>query len=348
MTVTEVSAESERDAAAWQEYVEASAEASLYHAIEWRDVITRTFGHRPVYLMARDGSRVCGVLPLIEMRSALFGHFIVSLPFFNYGGILADSPEAGCELARAAIARARGSRASHIELRQLFARPELTDGWSLRQHKAALVIPLAADPKPHWDGLSSRLRGKVRKAEKNGAEFVVGRAELLPEFYSLFALNMRDLGTPVYSPALFENVLRACGEAANVLLIRRAGKPTAAAIALRKGHQIELPWICQNYAESSFNSNEFLYWKSLEWSCAQGAKELDLGRSSIDAGTYRFKIQWNPDVRTLNWYTWTASGVPAPQLTPDSPKYALAVRCWQKLPLAVANLIGPAIVRNIP
>ena len=288
------------------------------------------------------------MLPLIQMKSALFGHFLVSLPFFNYGGIIADSPETGRELAMAAIEAARRLRAGHVELRQHLPRTELADGWSLMNHKAALVIPLAEDPKAHWDGLSSRLRGKVRKAEKNGAEFVVGGSELLPEFYPLFALNMRDLGTPVYSRALFENVMRAAGDSANVLIVRRGGKPAAGAIALRKGSRMELPWICQDYAETPFNVNEFLYWKSLEWSCSRGLRELDLGRSSIDAGTYKFKTQWNPEIQTLNWYTWTPSGSSAPKLSPDSPKYRLAVRCWQKLPVAVANLIGPSIVRNIP
>jgi FemAB-related protein (PEP-CTERM system-associated) len=282
------------------------------------------------------------------MNSALFGHFLVSLPFLNYGGILADGPEAERALASAAITLAGDGGASHIELRQHFASSGPMEGWTVKQHKAALVVQLAAGATPLWDGLSSRLRGKVRKAEKNGAEFFVGGKELIPEFYSLFALNMRDLGTPVYNRSLFEEVLGACSEQTKVMLVRRAGKPAAAAIAIRGGARIEMPWICQNYAESVFNANEFLYWKAIEWSCARGAKQLDLGRSSVDAGTYRFKIQWNPEVQALHWYYWVPRGKPEPQLTPNSPKYALAVKCWQKLPLPVANLLGPGIVRNIP
>jgi FemAB-related protein (PEP-CTERM system-associated) len=345
MKVTELAA---TDDASWQEYCHRSPKSSFYHSLGWRDVIRKSFGHKSWYLIAREGAEVCGVLPLVEMRSALFGHFLVSLPFLNYGGILAETPQAERQLALAAIELATRQKASHIELRQSFPFSEPLEGWTLRQHKAALTIPLARDPKPHWDGLSSRLRGKVRKAEKNEATFTAGGKDDLAAFYSLYALNMRDLGTPVYASAFFENILDRCGQCAEILLARRAGRPAAAAIALRKGDRIELPWICQDYSQSSYNMNEFLYWKSIEWACAQGSAVLDLGRSSIDAGTYKFKVQWNPTVQPLYWYYWTMPGAPLPQLNPDNPKYKLAVRFWKKLPLGVANRLGPWIVRNIP
>ena len=332
----------------WENFSGPPGRGSLYHALVWRRVIREAFGHRPHYLVARNGSGVRGLLPLVEMKSALFGHFLVSLPFLNYGGIVADGAEAEAELARGAVDVARECGASHIELRQASPMQEGIEGWTLRQHKAALVIKLASDSKAHWDGISSRLRGKVRKAEKNEATFAVSGAESLDAFYGLYALNMRDLGTPVYARAFFERVVSTMGDCARILLVRRAGHPAAAAIALRHGNTIELPWICQDYRESAFNVNEFLYWKAIEWACASGASELDLGRSSIDAGTYRFKVQWNPEIRPLYWYYWTAPGVPLPQLNPDNPKFALAVRCWKKLPLGVANRVGPWIVRNIP
>jgi len=338
----------EQDGKSWQEYVHHSPQATFYHALGWRDVIKRAFGHRPWYLIARQGAEICGVLPLVEMQSALFGHFLVSLPFLNYGGILAETPEVERLLAEAAIELARRQGASHIELRQAFPLSEPLDGWTLRRHKAALTVPLAADPKPPWEALSSRLRGKVRKAEKNGATFTVAGKEDLAAFYSVYALNMRDLGTPVYARAFFEGIL-GCGEqCAEILLVRRAGRPAAGAIAVHQGGRIEMPWICQDYSQSGFNVNEFLYWKAIEWACEQGVARLDLGRSTIDAGTYRFKLQWNPDVQTLHWYYWTRPGVPLPQLNPDNPKYAIAARIWKKLPLGVANRLGPWIVRNIP
>jgi FemAB-related protein (PEP-CTERM system-associated) len=332
----------------WQSYVSNAPNASLYHRLEWRDILLRTFGHRARYLMARRNGRVAGVFPLIEMSSPLFGHFFVSLPFVNFGGIVADTPEVETALASAATHLFGKTSAKHIEVRQSSPGNSWpASGWHLRQHKAALVLPIQSDPEPHWTGLSSRLRGKVRKAEKSGAGFSVTAADGLADFYRVFALNMRDLGTPVYTPALFRNVLGMWPES-SVLLVHLNGKPVAGAIAVRRGGHIELPWICSDYSRSSSYVNEYLYWKSIEWACSTGGVELDFGRSSVDAGTYRFKIQWNPEVRPLFWYYWLAPGTELPVLNPSNPKYELAVRWWKKMPVEVANRIGPWIVRNIP
>jgi serine/alanine adding enzyme len=332
----------------WQTYVESAPQASLYHALEWRHVLLRAFGHRSWYLMAQDDGKTRGVLPLVEMKSSLFGHFFVSLPFLDYGGILADTPEHEAALATAATDLAATRGAHHIELRQSFAAARrAVGGWKLRQHKAALVIPLNVDTDTHWSGLNSRLRGKVRKAEKSAAAFSVGTAEELDDFYRVFCLNMRDLGTPVYGPAFFQNVLRFAKDA-TVLLVRREGRPAAGAIALRRGERVELPWICSDYSQSSFYVNEYLYWNAIQWACRSGARELDLGRCSTDGGVFRFKMQWNPEVRPLFWYYWLASGIALPALSPNNPKYELAIRCWKKMPLALANRVGPWIVRNIP
>jgi serine/alanine adding enzyme len=225
----------------WQRYVHSCPNASLYHKLEWRDIVVRTFGHRSRYLMAVQNRAVTGVLPLVEMQSHLFGHSMVSLPFVNYGGIVADTPECEAALAAAAIDIASRAGTRYVELRQPFAAASWAEQkWKVRRHKAALVICLEAEPCAMWTSLSSRLRGKVRKAEKSGAVFCTGLAELLKDFYQVFALNMRDLGTPVHSLIFFENILRYANNA-TVLLVRREKRPVAAAIALRDHDRIELP-----------------------------------------------------------------------------------------------------------
>ncbi|QOZ54563.1 FemAB family XrtA/PEP-CTERM system-associated protein [Bradyrhizobium sp. CCBAU 53338] len=332
----------------WQGYVERASQASLYHALGWRDVLQHSFGHRSWYLMARYRGETRGVLPLVEMKSSLFGHSLVSLPFLDYGGVLADGPEYEAALTTAAVDLATKRSAQHVELRQSTAatRPS-EDGWMLRQHKAALVIPLDADADMHWSRLNSRLRGKIRKAEKSDATFSIGTLEVLSDFYRVFCLNMRNLGTPVYSLAFFKNVLR-FAEDATVLIVHREGRPAAAAIALRRNGLVELPWICSDYSQSSFYVNEYLYWSALQWACQSGAHELNLGRCSVDGGVFRFKQQWNPEVRPLFWYYWAPPGVTPPELSPSNPRYAVAIHCWKKMPLALANRLGPWIVRNIP
>jgi FemAB-related protein (PEP-CTERM system-associated) len=285
------------------------------------------------------------VLPLVELKTRLFGHFMVSLPFFDYAGILADDAEAEAALGEAAVALARRTGARHIELRQAGS---LGLGWTARRHKVALVVPLSADPTPLWAGLSSRLRGKVRKAEKAGARCALEGPEGLAGFYSVFARNMRDLGTPVYPLRLFQDLLAELPHAARLFVVRRDGRPVAGALGLLHRDRLELPWICADHAGSRDYVNELLYWSVIRWSCEQRLAELDLGRSTVGSGPHRFKAQWKPLERPLHWYYWSAPGTSLPQLNPDNPRYRLAIGCWRRLPLRVANALGPRIVRGIP
>lgn len=333
---------------AWDAYVTAAPNGSCYHAIVWRDILRRSFGHRPHYLAALAGGAVVGVLPLFEMKSWLFGHYLVSLPFVNYGGILADGPEVEAALAEAAMHLAARRGAGHIELRQSFESGlDAGQGWQVRHHKAALIVPIEPDPERHWSALSSRLRGKVRKAERAGAVFSRAGVDALDGFYRVFAKNMRDLGTPVHRPQLFRTILERV-PGSEILLVELHGRPVATALAIRSGDTIELPWIASDYDVSSHHVNEFLYWKAIEMACGVRAGHLDLGRSSIGAGTYTFKLQWKPKVVPLFWSYWLPAGRALPELAPSNPKYALAITCWKKLPVRVANGIGPHIVRNIP
>lgn len=331
-----------RDAGAWSAYV-ARHPGALYHDLRWKELIETVFGHRCHYRLAMEGDVVRGVLPLVEMKSRLFGHFLVSLPFFNHAGILAGDLAAETALALDAARLAERLGARHVELRQT---TPLGIPWTLRQHKVAMVVPLSEDPQPLWSALSSRMRGKVRKAGGNGAVFSLHGPERLADFYSVFAGNMRDLGTPVYSQRLFEAVFRSAPGRVHLFLVHVHGRPASAAIGLASSDgTLELPWICSTYESYG---NEFLYWSIIEWACKEKFRILDLGRSSVGSGPYRFKKQWNPEERPLYWYYWTAPGVPVPQLNPENPKYRLAIRCWQKLPLPVVNLLGPRIVRYIP
>ena len=254
--IIELSDRRKADAEEWQRYDRGAAMASLYHGIEWRKILQLSFGHRSYYLMARHEGAIRGVLPLVEMQSILFGHFFVSLPFLNYGGIVADGPEYSAALAAAAAKLTTERGGTHLELRQELAQPALSGTrWMVRHHKAALVVHLEIDPAAHWSKLSSRLRGKVRKAEKSGASFSLAGEERLEDFYKVFAINMRDLGTPVHSRSFFRNIFALAGNA-KVLLVHRNGEPVAAAIALARGTRVELPWICSNYEQSGANVND--------------------------------------------------------------------------------------------
>ncbi len=328
----------------WRQFAAGRPGASIYHDPRWRQVFQESFGHRCEYLAARSDGRVTGILPLVRLETLLFGRFLVSLPFVTYGGMLAEDPRSAAALASAAVELARSCRARHIELRQ---REEAAIGWDCRRHKVSLAVRLPERVEQAWSALSSRLRGKVRKAERSGAAFAALGPEGLPGFYAVFARNMRDLGTPVYPRRFFQSIAQNFPEALCLFQVTREGRVAAAAFGLRCGEELQLPWICSDYRYSKDYLNEFLYWSVLAWAHGQGLRVVDFGRSTAGSGGHRFKLQWNPEERRLPWYYWSPNGA-APRADPQNPRYRLAVRCWRHLPLAVANRLGPPIVRGLP
>lgn len=326
-------------------YVAGHPHASAYHRPLWLDVIRRSFGHETRYLAAESLHGMVGVLPLVLFQSRLFGRFAVSVPFFNYGGVLADSQDIERALLERAVAEATSIGATHLELRhsrQTF--PELT----AKRHKVAMHLALPPSPDALWNGIDRKLRNQVRKAEKSELDAACGGAELLNEFYSVFCRNMRDLGTPVYGRNFFKEVLSALGGSAQVFVVRHRGQPAAASITHVHGSTIEVPWASAMREFNPFCANVLLYWTMLQFATAQRLRTFDFGRSSRDAGTFHFKRQWGAIPHDLVWEYWSAGERPSTDVSPANPKFNLAIRVWQKLPLAVANTVGPRIVRNIP
>jgi serine/alanine adding enzyme len=326
-------------------YVESHPDASAYHRPIWLDIVKAAFGHDTKYLVAERDDRVVGVLPLVFFRSRLFGRFAVSMPFFNYGGILADDIEAERQLLERAIAETQAAGGSHLELRhvrQHFA--ELTP----RKHKVAMELALAPDAEQQWSALDRKIRNQVRKAEKSGLQAEEGGVELLPAFYEVFAHNMRDLGTPVYSRKLFREVLTRVPDASRLCVVRSEGRPVAASLVHWHGATIEVPWASALRAFNPMCANVFLYWHMVRAAIGRGMRTFDFGRSTPDEGTFHYKKQWGAEPRPLVWEYWTAKGNAVPQMNPGNPKFDLAIRTWQRLPIRVATALGPLVVRNIP
>ena len=343
----------EGDRAAWDAFVAArdttargaapEAEAATgYHEWAWRGVFTRAFAHTPVYLTARRGGAIEGVLPLVEIRSRLFGRSLTALPFVNYGGVVADTDEAARALVDAAGAEARARRSRHVEIRHIGRRfPDLP----CRQHKVSMWLRLAPGL---WDGFDRKVRNQVRKAEKSGLAAVTGGAELLAEFYAVFARNMRDLGTPVYSRRLFEEVLSAFPDRARITVVRLGARPVAAGVTYRSGLRVEIPWASSLREHNNLCPNHLLYWHALQAAQAGGAEIFDFGRSTPHEGTYKFKAQWGAVPVPLHWeYVLPAGGDP-PDQSPRNPKFQAAIAAWQRCPLWLANALGPRIVGSIP
>lgn len=333
------------DSAAWDAFVNRHPDATGYHLWAWRDLFVSAFGHEAIYLAALREGAVVGILPIVVLDTWLFGRFAVSLPFVNYGGVVADDDGAARALADEAARLAGERKWKHLEVRHLEQRfPEL----AAKRHKVGMYLPLAPDETRQWEQVDRKVRNQVRKAQKSGFETAQGGVELLGEFYQVFARNMRDLGTPVYAPGFFGAVLRAFPDRARLFVVRDKSTPVSASLTFAWRDMVEVPWASSLKEYRSQCPNMLLYWEMLRAAVAAGAGTFDFGRSTPDEGTFHFKRQWGAEPRPMCWEYWLPAGQTLPDQSPKNPKFAAAISVWQKLPVGVANRLGPAIVRGIP
>jgi FemAB-related protein (PEP-CTERM system-associated) len=328
----------------WTKYVASRADATGYHEWPWRQVFKRAFDHESIYLAARREGELVGVLPLVLLDSWLFGRALISLPFLNYGGVIADDDRAADALLEHAVALAGAHRCRHVELRhskQQFA------ALPCKQHKVAMLLTLQP-PTALWESLDRKVRNQVRKAQKSGLTFQSGHADLLDSFYDVFARNMLDLGTPVYGRNFFAEILAAFPGRGHIHVVRKDEIPVAAGFTFQTGARLEIPWASSIREFNALCPNHLLYWSILESAAANGIAIFDFGRSTPNEGTYKFKEQWGAQPLPLCWEYGAMAGGELPNTSPTNPKFQLAVSVWKKLPLGVATRLGPSIVRAIP
>ena len=335
----------EEDIEAWNTYVANSQATSLYHRAEWKQLIFRTFGHTGFYYIAKDSlQNIIGILPLIRLNSRLFGDFMVSMPYFNYGGAVADHPAIEKKMMDVANEHAAKLGVSHIEYRDDIERSDLP----ARTDKVNLILPLPRDPDELWNSFSSKLRAQIKRPYRENPFINIGREENLDEFYEVFARNMRDLGTPVYAKSFFLNILEHFPDNSFIITIKLNNKPVAAGFLLNHGNMLEIPWASTIKPINHLSINMLMYWEVLKFAISQGVESFDFGRSTIDGGTYRFKRQWGAIPKQLYWHYWLNEGEQLPALNPSNPKYALMISIWKKIPVLLTKYLGPPIVKNLP
>jgi FemAB-related protein (PEP-CTERM system-associated) len=328
----------------WDEYAY-KKQASIYHNSRWSQLIKKVFGHESHYLMAVENEKVVGILPLVQLKSLLFGNFLISMPYFNYGGVVADTQETMISLISSAHELSGELDCAHIEMRfdseQAIELPTRTD-------KITMLLDLPDDPEELWQNLGSKIRAQVKRPIREGVEFLTGGQELLDEFYYVFSINMRDLGTPVYSRQFFREMLSTFSENTFIAIVRLNGEPVGAGFLIGNNGKLEIPWASTLRKFNRLGVNMFMYWNILKTAMEKNYKVFDFGRSSKDAGTLKFKKQWGGYEKQLYWYYDLPTGESLPGLNPKNKKFTAAISAWKKLPVKVSNLIGPQIVKNLP
>lgn len=298
----------------------------------------------PVHrLTCTDASgALAGVLPLVEQRGFIGGRRLVSLPYVNYGGPLGDSPESEQALIRQSVELAGRCGIAELELRDTAARPLFPS----RTDKATVELALPESGAALGKALGSKLRSQIRRADREAPEVVSGGVDLLDEFYAIFAATMRDLGTPVYPRGFFRVMLERCASDCDLLVVRLRGKAAAAALLTHFRGRTEIPWAASLRELRSTSVNMRLYWECLVHAIGRGSKVFDFGRSTVDSGTYQFKLQWGGEPRRLHWIYPLASAEPAPAGSGRMMQRARSL--WSRLPLPVANALGPLISPGLP
>lgn len=354
------------DVLKWDAYVRSHPMGNVYHLAGWRNVITKTYGHDSFYLAAfetaENGSppKIHGVLPLFRLKSLLFGNQLVSIPYFDFGGVLADSEEVEKGLIAAAMQIAGEMHSKCVELRQMNVLPCLasgdttfgTDGkrWTCRDHskKVRMLRQLANSPEELLQSFKSKLRSQIKRPQKAGLTAQVGGEELIEDFYSVFCVNMRDLGSPVHSRSMMENVLMEFRTTSRIAVVYLGRKPVACSLFMGFRNTLYNPWASSLSEHSNLSPNMLLYWTMLEYACRNGYAVFDFGRSSPGSGTYRFKGQWTAMPLPLHWYCFHPESKQNAESSSEVSRFGMAVRIWQKLPVGLSRLAGPHIRKHIP
>lgn len=340
----------------WNNYIETHPNKTPHYRSEFLNIINKAFGHHCFGYVAQDiNGKIMGILPMVQTQSYLFGNYATSIPFFNYGGILASSDEAEQSLLETMKTFAIQNKLSSFQLRQ--TNEILGAKLSINKDKRCMLLTLPQEMKQVGEGhakkrakLRSQAQLAVRKSDEMGISVhqLFGHRELLNDYYEVFAHHMRDLGTPVYSKLFLETVLDALDSKVTLTVVYWGGKPVGCGFLIQYGDYMEIPWASTLREVNPFSVNTHMYWNILSHALNSGVKTFDFGRSSIDSGTYKFKKQWGAEPKQCYWHTWAPKGKEAPDLSPNNVTFNLAIKLWKSLPVWLTKIIGPPIFKNLP
>lgn len=328
-------------AAEWNQFV-TNAGGSFCHLNAWRTIMEDVLGHETKYLVARtDNDEAAGLLPLVFVRSRLFGHYLLSMPFLNYGGPLGDQ-ESRAMLCNEALAMAQ---ARNVDLLELRSRDSAPPGLAVTSRKIAVVLPLAPTVEEMWEErFRSKLRNKIKRPMNHGMEVRFGAQELEP-FYEIFAHNMRDLGTPVMPRRWFEKIRDGMSDIAIFASVYWQNQHVASGCGFLWNGEFELTWSSALREHNPKHPNMLLCWSLMQECIKRGAHTFNFGRSTPDSNTHHFKDQWGGSDIPLPWGMWGRRTSPP---NPNSPKYRLARGIWSRLPVGVSKRFGPTLARQLP
>ena len=336
-------------AGAWDAFVEAAPRATFFHLAPWAKVIGRAFGHTTHYAMAEQDGAVVGVLPLVRMRTRLFGDSLVSVPFCVYGGPIAATREAAAALEAHALGLMRRTGVPYMEFRRLHPpdRDSPEAGWPARPVLYyTFRKPITGDAEKDLKAIPGKQRGTVRKAIQNGLRSVAHRDT--DAHYRIYAESVRNLGTPVFPRRYFRLLRDVFPEALDIVTVLHEERPVAGMLNFYFRDEALPYYGGATRGANRFGASAFMFWEVMRRGGAErGARLYDFGRSKAGTGSFDFKKNWGFAPQPLHHCYQLREGARAPENNPNNPKYRLMIEAWKRLPLPVANLLGPRIVRGL-
>lgn len=324
------------DKADWDAYSLTHESTTAYHKYAWLEAVEQAYGHKHIGVIARHPSthKVVGIFPAVLLKTPFMGAQICALPYCDVGYGIADNAAVLQDMQHFLQAQMVNAGCKKFEIRQ--TEPTTASQDIEAGQKVRMLLPLPESSDILMASFKSKLRSQIRKAEKNGLTVTLGKTpELLKHFYRVYAVNMRDLGSPVHALGWFESILAAYGKDCVVSVVYNGNMPIGAGLVIVNGDKASIPWASTLREFNKLAPNMLLYWSFLAYCADTGIKTFDFGRSSFEEGTYKFKKQWGAAPQPLNWQT---IGADNKQLSSDTSPSSSKIRplvesIWRKLPL---------------
>ena len=342
MKIQEINGENDEEA--WDEYVLKSDNSSFYHQIGWKKVVERTYGYKPVYLVAKEGEEIKGVLPLFLMKSIIFGKKLVSVPFGPYGGVCADNNIATEMLTEEAKKIVKEEDLDYLELRN-FVKCNNNE-FATNDSYVTFIINLSPDTQTVWNKIKRDKRRNVKKAKNTGLK--MDWDATVEDFYKVHARTMRDLGTPTHGLKFFKAILEEFPNNAKVITVEYEGEQICCQLLFFYKETEIAVWGSSLDEYKAYHPDQLSNWEIIKYGCEKGFKYFDFGRCLRDTGVYSYKERWGGYPKQL-YYQYYLNGVSKmPDTSQSNPKRQRFAKVWRKLPLRLATTAGPLLRKGIP
>lgn len=327
---------------AWDDFVEHCSQATFFHRAGWQQIMEQAFGHKTWFLYIEENKQIKGVLPLVEIKSLLFGHSLSALPFCVYGGIASASDSAYRKLDETAQSLASHLNVDYLEYR---LREPQHPHWPTKDLYVTFRKTIDPDVERNLLEIPRKQRAMVRKGIKHGLQ--ASTDETTERFFKAYAFSLHRLGTPVFSRKYFQLLKQTFGDDCEVLVITHDDKVVSAVMSFYFRDEV-LPYYGGGTdAARDLAANDFMYWELMRRACERDYRIFDFGRSKQGTGSYSFKKNWGFEPQPLYYEYQLHRKKTIPEINPLNPKYRFFIKAWQKMPLVLANLIGPYINKNL-